>query len=1224
MTMKRKTILVLASLVFLALPVLAGMDSGAQLAPQNQNRLLTVTTDEAASWWMIWWVDAGNISDFLVSNTLQGGTFARHALDEHEYRGELAFASIGLYPATRGRNAEYPKGSEQFYTYAWGLWVGSHYRIGDEMVYNVSKGAFNSDIGAMAAPEMEEAGGMRDISNLGLYFSDMTIPEGYGYDGEGGRLFATPGTTPLDYQVLWPFTDTTINKYRRAIKMPDVSPENGDIISEQDSYACGGDWIPVNDATCIWILATGAYDLRGQGLRIEQRTYAWNYEYNDSYIFINYKIRNMNDFPLDSVYFSFFMDNDIGEGGTSAGDPGFWDDLIGFDEGLNMGYTYDSDGSEEGWVTPAGYIGAVFLDTPLDIGLTGFETWQNGHEIDELGQDSLKYAYMASTDFVTWENPNDVRMLMNCGPYSHLEPDEEVELTVAVIVAYSFDELKEKAKAAKIQFENGYFGYAPPPNPSLSVIPGDSVVYLTWGSEPEHYVDPMSGQPTFEGYRVYKSLSGLAETWQLLGDYDLKDSKNPDTAVVEHTSGPSKANIEFLGVYYNEFTREEPAAYGFEPNTYTLTFQQDEKDTSYKYYIVYDVAAQNILTYNPDALTESGYCVLDKLNGTTEDFPAAVKAKGKVTFTPGPGDTLIPKGTIVATDADNPIFGYVEFETTQNGTIDPPGTPVDVDIEARVAGTVGNVTAGQITTIVKPGLPGVTVTNADPITGGVDGPPYYPYESGDIIFIDGGQYCISDADSGASGDILEPIHGEVFTINTYVEEQLGGQAGVRHYYVDEDVHNGQIYYYSVSSYSKPQPTEGVESLEGGKTGKTYWAVPRSNPMGWQDAMVGPVIRVAGDGSALVKDSLISPDEITGHEYEVGFRAVTRIDTIIEGSDVTIDTLQIIKYAYFKDVIADSLVLDSFLTHAGELSGPIIDGVLVQVASVSIDTLDVEELIDTLQTGWLERPSKTDMYWNMDWTDAIRGRPVPYTIDYLVTVVDSAQDGLGRWGPVVVNRYDNNEAVESFLWNKDGNPNIDRLDITGNTSVSIYWEEIKPGNEVFKLFFVDTATTRRPIVDTVTNDTIGWDTTNYVIPPETGDKFLIKTLKATTEEDRFRYNTFAARLDEDDTTQTLDDVRVVPNPYYVRAPWDRSQYDRHVIFQGLPLKCSIRIFNSAGLLIRTIEHDGEGLYGTAGSEEWNLLTDKGLDCTSGLYIWQVEMKTSDGKKKTKVGKFAIIR
>jgi len=1213
MTMKRKPILVLAGLLILTMPLLA-RDTPTQLAPQN--RLLTIQTDEAASWWMIWWVDAGNISDFLVSNTLQGGVFARHAADEHEYRGEFARASLGLYPGTRGRNAEYPKGSEQFYTFAWGLWVGSHYPVGGDpanKVYNVSKGAFNSDIGAMAAPEMKEAGGMRDISNLGLYFSDMTIPEGYGYDGEGGRLFAIPGTTPLDYQVLWPFTDSaSINPRRRAIGMPEVSPGpfgNGDIISQQDGYACGGDWIPVSDATCIWILSTGAYDLRGQGLRIEQRTYAWNYEYNDSYIFINYKIKNMNDFPLDSVYFSFFMDNDIGEGGQSPGDDGFWDDLIGFDQELNMGYTYDANGSEEGWVTPAGYIGAVFLNTPLDIGLTGFETWQNGHEIDFEGQDSLKYAYMASTDFVTWKKPNDVRMLLNCGPYPLLEPDEEVELTIAVIVAYSFDELKEKAKSAKIQFENGYFGYAPPPNPSLSVIPGDSMVYLTWGSEPEHYIDPMSGQPTFEGYRIYKSLSGLSETWQLLGDYDLKDSENPDTAVVEHTSGPSKTTIEFLGLYYNEVYPMEPAEYGFEPNTYTITFQTDR---GYTYYIVYDIADQRMLSYNPDALDEGGYCVLDEINGTSKALSTAVRAKGKVTFT-GAGSTQIPKSTIVATDADNPVFGYVEFETTQDAAIDSAGTTVDVDIEARLAGTIGNVTAGQITTIVDD-IEGLTsVTNAESITGGGDGKDHYPYESGDIIFIDGGQYRISTPDSGASGDILEPIHGEVFSIKTYVKEQLGGQAGVRHYYIDEDVRNGQIYYYSVASYSRQQPTEGVESLEGGKTGKTYWAVPRTNPMGWQDAMVGPVIRVAGDGSALVKDSLVSPDEITGHEYEVGFRAVTRIDTIIEGSDVTIDTLYIIKYAYFKDVDADSLVLDSFLVHGGELSGPIIDGVLVQVAAVSMDTLDVEELIDTLYTGWLEKDSltPTDMHFNIDWTGEIQGRPVPVTMDFLITIVDTPK-------VVKVEDYNTGDTVPALWLGGSGDP------IVNGDKFIIYWPEMKPGDEAFTFFFKDTATTRKPIVDTVTNDTIGWDTTKYVSPPVTGEKFLIKTLKATTEEDRFRYTTFAIQMSEEDIDSLLDEIRVVPNPYYVRAPWDLSQYDRHVIFQGLPLTCTIRIFNTAGLLIRTIEHDGVGLYGTAGSEEWNLRTDERLDCTSGLYIWQVETETADGKKKTKVGKFAIVR
>ncbi len=1223
--MKRKTILVLAGLLILAMPLLARMDTPVQVVPQSQNRLLTEVTDEAADWWMIWWVDAGNLSDFTISNTLQGGTFARHPNDEHEFRGELPLSS--MYSGNRGDCSEYPKGSNQFYTYAWGLWVGSHYQVKPgEYVYNVSKGAFTSDIGAMAAPDMKEAGGMHNISGLGMYFSDMTIPEGFGYDGEGGRLFPTTGATPMEYQVYWPFTDSAdINPRRRAIGMPEVSPEVGDIISMQDTYACGGDWIPMSDARCIWILSTGAYDVRGQGLRIEQRTYAWNYEYNDSYIFINYKIRNMNDFTLDSVYFSFFMDNDIAgvSSGSSPGDEGYWDDLIGFDEELNMGYTYDANGSETGWVTPAGYIGAIFLDTPNDIGLSGFETWPQRHVIDDLGQDSVKYAYMASADYITWDNPNDVRMLMNSGPYMELAPDEEVNLTIAVIVAYSYDELREKAMAAKIQFDNGYFGYSPPPNPSLAVVPGDSVVFLTWGSESENYVDPMSGLATFEGYRVYKSLSGLTDTWQLLADYDLVDSENPDTAVVEHTSGPSKASIKYLSVYWNEFVPTEPSEYGFEKNAYTLTFQED---ADYSYYIVYDVAEQKQLTYNSEALTEGGYCILDAINGGAIQLDDAIAATGTVTFTGQAGDS-IPKGTIAATDVDDAVHGYVEFQTQAAAVIDSGETTVDANVQASIPGEIGNVWTGAITTIVSSDVPpGLTVTNNASITGGVDGVTHYPYNPGDIIFIDGGQYTIEAPADTQPGDIVDPIPGEVFTIYSYPGAALSNQAGLRHYYIDEDVHNGQIYYYSVTAYSRSQPTEGVDELEGGKTGKTYWAVPRTNPAGWENAWASPAERIAGDGSALVVDSVISPDEVTGHTYEVGFRAVERIDTIIDGSDVTIDTMDVIKYAYFEDTDSGYVVLDSFPVHAGEFSGPVIDGVFVQVAAVSMDTLDIETQIDSLQTGWLVRQTGTDFNVRVEWDNTIQ---VPITKDFLVDIVESAMDDHPTRPTkclVDVSVYDSPSETAELLWRGADSSIVD------DAKFEIWYPRVDFNHleyKKFRVIFNDTITEIQKIThvdssQTPYDTTYTEDTLALVTWPEPGDQWLLKTLKSTTEEDLFRYETYAVGLTEENIEDELNKIRVVPNPYYVRAPWDLDQHSRHVMFQDLPMKCTIRIFNSAGLLIRTIEHDGEGLYGAAGSAEWNLLTEGGMDCTSGLYIWQVQTETTDGKKYTKVGKFAIIR
>ncbi len=1100
---KRLLTLGLAALAFLVVPLQAMWnDPSVKLAPQintNNHLLTTRITDQPALWWNIWWIDVGDVSDFCISNTLQGGVFARHPLDVHPYEGLYVIPSI-TEDLDRGSNAEYPKGSGQYYNYAWGLWVGSMYPTGKGKSPNVSKCAYNTDLGAMSAPEMQDGGGIGDASRIGLYFSDQVIPKGYGFSGEGGNLFADPGTTPLSYQVKWPFADSTgINPKRRALGMSELNPDNGDVVSMQDTYACAGDWIPVGDARGIWIMSTGPYDVWGQGLRIEQRTYAWNYEYNNSVIFINYKIRNMNDFALDSVYFSFFMDNDIGSGGTNPGDDGFWDDLIGFDQNLNMGYTYDANGSEAGWVTPAGYIGAIFLETPEDIGLTGLETWQNATDqvIDNLGTDSIKYVYMTSQNYVTWDNPTDVRQLMNCGPYMQLLPNEEVNLTVAVILAYSLDELRAKAKIAKIQYDNGYFGYTPPPNPKLSIVPGDSTVYVTWSADPESFVDPMSKQKTFEGYRVYRSLSGLSGTWDLKGDYDLSESKNPDTVVAKHSVGPSKATIKFEKV----LNTTELSKLGFSNNTYTITFQPDTVDT---YYIVYDVGEQKVLNYNEAAKSEGGFCVLDSVDGLAKQLPA-----GKV---------------------------------------------------------------------------------------------YYPYTSGDVILIDGAQFVIADGVSGEPGSILKPWYGDQFTIKTYTAEAIGGQAGIRHYYLDEDVKNGQIYYYSVTSYSRPQPTENVGSLEGGKTGQTYWAVPRSNPLGWQEASAEKARRVAGSGNALVIDSVISPDQVTGHEYEVGFRGV--YDTLIQ------DT--IVKYAYFKDVTDNKILLDNYTVRSGTLSGPIIDGVLVQVAAVTMDTLDLETQMDTLKTGWLSRPSGTNLDFKVEWPQSTAGKPVPRSYDFICEVVDSARDALNRLCKFKVKRYDNNQSVP-FLWGNESSP-----EIRSGSQLTIYYPTFVKENNAFTLSFIDTIMQ----IDTTINgaDTNYYDTVKIAKYPKTGDKFLIKVLKPTTTADLFRFQTTKASIDENDTTRTLADIRVVPNPYYIRAAWDRTQYDRHILFQNLPMKCTIRLFSSAGLLIRTIKHDGTGLTGKAGSEEWNLLTEEGLDCTSGLYIWQVE--TEDGRKA--LGKFAIVR
>jgi len=99
--------------------------------------------------------------------------------------------------------------------------------------------------------------------------------------------------------------------------------------------------------------------------------------------------------------------------------------------------------------------------------------------------------------------------------------------------------------------------------------------------------------------------------------------------------------------------------------------------------------------------------------------------------------------------------------------------------------------------------------------------------------------------------------------------------------------------------------------------------------------------------------------------------------------------------------------------------------------------------------------------------------------------------------------------------------------------------------------------------------------------------------------------------------TLDSIRVVPNPYDIRArmlQFERDAPDRLAFF-GLPPECTIKIYTERGDLIKTIQHtDGTG------DELWDSTTSSGQIVVSGLYIAYFE--TPDGRSIYR--KFIIIR
>ena len=127
--------------------------------------------------------------------------------------------------------------------------------------------------------------------------------------------------------------------------------------------------------------------------------------------------------------------------------------------------------------------------------------------------------------------------------------------------------------------------------------------------------------------------------------------------------------------------------------------------------------------------------------------------------------------------------------------------------------------------------------------------------------------------------------------------------------------------------------------------------------------------------------------------------------------------------------------------------------------------------------------------------------------------------------------------------------------------------------------------------------------NSTVPNGTGDTFTFTT-KPTGEQD----GSFVGL--------TLDNVRVVPNPYYNYNALEVNQFNRMIKFTNLPpVECNIKIFNIAGDLVA--EMDKTDI--TASEYVWNVKTENGLYVASGIYIYYI---TAEGVGDT-FGKMAVF-
>jgi hypothetical protein len=136
------------------------------------------------------------------------------------------------------------------------------------------------------------------------------------------------------------------------------------------------------------------------------------------------------------------------------------------------------------------------------------------------------------------------------------------------------------------------------------------------------------------------------------------------------------------------------------------------------------------------------------------------------------------------------------------------------------------------------------------------------------------------------------------------------------------------------------------------------------------------------------------------------------------------------------------------------------------------------------------------------------------------------------------------------------------------------------------------------------------------PPPSGTTIRIVTYKPITTNDFFNFtapDTTDLRLSN--LKVDLKKVKVVPNPYYGYHKGEMDPFNQWVQFTHLPRKCTIRIFDLGGNLVRKLEKNDA----STSLLKWNLKNEYELPVASGIYVFHIKAP-GIGEK---IGKMAIF-
>lgn len=354
----------------------------------------------------------------------------------------------------------------------------------------------------------------------------------------------------------------------------------GHFVSDKDIYFVMDDkWNGIRKGDEVNVGYPIGFDMEVSGYCYATRAY-------EDIVFFNYNLIYRDNIPdptrlhyngpIDELYFGFIIDPDLPGRDPQGYTMGSWaeDDYCIADTTRGIFLMFDKDGwdrdaddiNSEG---PVSAYAMAFLNTPQDIGLTGFHFYEQetfdaepcGRKMEEIiyamargkkeiltPQDQQKYFHGPDPNLDDlgllreWQESYpvgsrpDPHFLMSSGPFS-IAPGDTLPLHFCIVSGFDnpgpldadgfptnpyevrFADVLNNFVKAMEPYNNRFQGTGPPKTPTLyavgtkvldenglpPVYTPDNKVTLCWDDASEKSVDILTKKRDFEGYRIYKA-----------------------------------------------------------------------------------------------------------------------------------------------------------------------------------------------------------------------------------------------------------------------------------------------------------------------------------------------------------------------------------------------------------------------------------------------------------------------------------------------------------------------------------------------------------------------------------------------------------------------------------------------------------------------------------------------------------------------------------------------